>query len=98
MLLLFKDDDCLDDFRAIKDEACLSPVKCKCNEPYGGIDCSLDLSRPPPISLDKRCCDLRNEDCDVINGFGFPFSKRDQLYAKVDFIEVFKNEYLIDKK
>lgn len=64
-------------------------VKCYCDEPWGGIDCTTDLSKTPSIVIDKQCCDLRTESCDLVNAFGIPlFSKREKLYVKIDLIEV----------
>ena len=70
-------------------EECLSPIKCRCNEPFGGPDCSIDLTEIADLSLEYSCCDLRKEECNLLNGFGNPFSVRDLIFVKVDLIEVY---------
>lgn len=63
-------------------------VRCICEENFGGSDCSLDLSSINEFSLNRNCCDLRNENCEEIHGFGFPFSTRDTIYAQIQLVEV----------
>jgi hypothetical protein len=72
-------------------------VKCQCNENFGGIDCSIDLSEIVDFKLDKECCDLRKEKCDEVNAFGFPFSVQDKIYAKIELLEVNTETYERDK-
>ncbi len=65
-------------------EECLSPVKCRCNEPFGGSDCSIDLQDIPDMTLEVgSCCDLRKEECNLINAYGFEYSTRDDIFVKV---------------
>jgi hypothetical protein len=79
-------------------EECLSPIKCRCNEPFGGPDCSIDLTEIAELNLEFNCCDLRNEKCDIINGFGNPFSIRELIYVKVDLIEVYFFSFILFSK
>ena len=44
------------------------------------------------MSLDKKCCDLRNEKCDEINGFGFQFSTKDTIFVKIELQEYDSND------
>jgi hypothetical protein len=62
-----------------------------CEENFGGKDCSLDLRSIPEFTLSRSCCDLRNENCEEIHGFGFPFSMRETIYAQIHLVEVFDN-------
>lgn len=68
----------------------LNLVKCHCHKPFGGKDCSLDLSKPPNFELDKECCDLRTESCDSVKAFGDSYSTRDPIYVKIELKEVIK--------
>jgi len=70
-------------------------VRCMCEENFGGADCSLDLSSTAALTLNRKCCDLRNENCEEIHGFGFPFSTRDKIYAQIQLVEVFKFNSLL---
>lgn len=63
-------------------------MRCICNIPFGGKDCKIDLTDIADLTLEKSCCDLRNESCQIINGFGYQFSTSDPIYAKIDLIEV----------
>lgn len=63
-------------------------VRCECNKPYGGKDCSRDLSEIAELTLDKSCCDLRNEKCDTITGTGCTYDNDDIIYVKIEFIQV----------
>lgn len=65
-------------------------VKCECNSPYGGTDCSQDLTDIAELTVSPRFCDLRTENCTLVNGFGYPFSTRDTIYVRVEYTEVIK--------
>lgn len=67
-------------------------VKCECNSPFGGADCSQDLTSISEFTVNPRFCDLRTENCTLINGFGYPFSTRDPIYVKVEYTEVIGNK------
>ncbi|RNA13014.1 hypothetical protein BpHYR1_043794 [Brachionus plicatilis] len=70
---------------------CSYPIKCECNKPFGGNDCSQDLSNIAEFTIRPKFCDLRTENCSLINGFGYPFSTRDPIFVKAEYIEVFFN-------
>lgn len=70
----------------------VSIVKCYCEEPYGGRDCSRDLTEIAPLTLDRTCCDLRNEDCSVVTGVGCSYETDDIIYVKIELIEVKKKQ------
>ena len=38
--------------------------------------------------MGKDCCDLRYENCEEVDVFGYPFSVRDKVYAKIELVEV----------
>ncbi len=63
-------------------------MRCECDKPYGGQDCSHDLSEIVELTLDRSCCDLRTEKCDSITGTGCTFDNDNIIYVKIEFIEV----------
>ncbi len=63
-------------------------VYCSCQQPWGGSNCGIDLTNTPDIHLDRKCCDLRTENCDLIEGFGSPLSTTDKIFIKAELIEV----------
>ncbi|CAF0799749.1 unnamed protein product [Brachionus calyciflorus] len=75
----------------IIEEDCSRPIRCICDDSYGGSDCSLNLSDIADFSLNKRFCDLRTEDCSLIKGFGYPFSTTDPIYVKIQYTEFDEN-------
>ncbi|RNA13528.1 von Willebrand factor D and EGF domain-containing [Brachionus plicatilis] len=66
---------------------CSVPLKCECNSPYGGADCSLDLTNITEFTVKPQFCDLRTEKCSLVNGFGYPFSTRDPIYVQIEYTE-----------
>jgi len=82
----FSDLACLN----IGEGKCRYPVKCNCNKPFGGFDCS-QVPQIPSLHLGQPCCDLRHENCNNLNIYGYPFSKADQIYAKFELIETTNN-------
>jgi hypothetical protein len=48
----------------------------------------MDLTEIAELSLDRKCCDLRYQNCSLINGYGYEFSTRDTIYVKIELIEV----------
>jgi len=71
------------------DKTCTTPVKCQCKEPWGGKDCSQDLSKPVEFELDRKCCDVRSERCDEFNIFASPISARDKVFVTAQITEEF---------
>jgi hypothetical protein len=46
------------------------------------------LTNISELTLDRDCCDLRNEKCNEVNGFGFGLSTTDPIYVKIELSEV----------
>ncbi|RNA04051.1 von Willebrand factor D and EGF domain-containing, partial [Brachionus plicatilis] len=66
---------------------CSYPVKCECKQPFGGNDCNQELTNIAELKISPQFCDLRTENCSLINGFGYPFSTRDPIFVKLEYIE-----------
>ncbi len=76
------DKECI----GVATEECYAPVHCDCEEGWVGETC--ETLNMPEINLNKRCCDLRNEDCGQVKAFGKKFSILNPIYVNVRIEEV----------
>ena len=57
--------------------------------PWGGKDCSINLNNIPEIALNNSCCDLRTENCGLIEGYANGLQTDIPIYAKIIIEEVY---------
>ncbi|GFR90472.1 von Willebrand factor D and EGF domain-containing protein, partial [Elysia marginata] len=58
---------------------------CQCEEGFGGVDCSVDLTAVPQLNLllPQLPCNVDSEDCTAITIIGGPFVKSDDLVCRL---------------
>ena len=66
---------------------------CQCEESFGGVDCSVNLTAAPELDLllPQMPCNVDSDDCIAITVIGGPFVNSDDLACVMEQADVSNN-------